>query len=168
MASVRNLSSAASSDSRRVSGSGEQSALSSPRDLARPGSAAHLQENGTSGDYASLRTCESRLARQPYFLSWKGCMQMQPCCRLGVLASGSRGSVLDVIGRPIGVDRAMCPACLAFCSDAAGSHLRNWRRMRSTSANAGTVRAVPEDLIRRGAVDRAEYLTACPSALSCS
>ncbi len=57
MASVRNLSSAASSDSRRVSGSGDQSTLPSPRDLARPGSAAHLQENGTSGDHAFLSVC---------------------------------------------------------------------------------------------------------------
>ncbi len=62
MASVRNLSSAASSDSRRVSGSGEHSTLPSPRELARPGSAAHLQENGTSGDHASLPVSISRAA----------------------------------------------------------------------------------------------------------
>ena len=53
MASLRHLSSAASGDSRRVSGSGEQSALPSPRELARPGSATHSQENGTPGDHAS-------------------------------------------------------------------------------------------------------------------
>lgn len=60
MASVRSLSSAASSESRRVSGSGEQPALSSPRDLARPGSAAHLQENGAPGD--PRRLCLSACA----------------------------------------------------------------------------------------------------------
>ena len=54
MASQRNLSGAASSDSRCVSGSGEHSALSSPRGLARPGSAGPAQENGTSGEQPRL------------------------------------------------------------------------------------------------------------------
>lgn len=49
MASLHHLSSAASSDSRRVSGSGEQSVISSPRMLSRPGSASQVQENGSTG-----------------------------------------------------------------------------------------------------------------------
>ena len=54
MAAQRSLSSATSSDSRRVSASGEQPTVSSPRELARPGSAQRVQENGSSGVPTSL------------------------------------------------------------------------------------------------------------------
>ena len=50
MAALHHHSSAASSDSRRVSGTGEQSVpISSPRMLSRPGSASQMQENGSTG-----------------------------------------------------------------------------------------------------------------------
>ena len=75
MASLRHLSSASSGDSRRVSGSGEQSALPSPRELARPGSATHSQENGTSGEHASLASLQHPAAH--------ACPDTAACGRFG-------------------------------------------------------------------------------------